>query len=232
MQNQPFQDSAAARAACFQGAEEALITSVEQMRRRFSVVRTCNELVRDIKATMHVPLPPHNLTVMQTLYDRERENVFNRCAAKEFPTTRKDFDDAIQDFVIIRKGKTPARLVRKIAANAWKQDPAADRRFQNAGPQGHTSTAYKGRPEIYAPSVVWAFADAIARAAGRARFSIGHHGEVTITHENKGGGVMFRVLVAAVRWAMTVAWLAAAPPSTAPPTVKPEGILRLIKRGR
>jgi hypothetical protein len=156
--------------------------------------------------------------------------VFNQLATQECPTVRKAFDEAIQDFVIIREGKTPARVVRKIAANAWKQDSRADRRVRNAAPQDDISTAYKGRPEKYPPEVVWAFADAVARAAGREHFSMGHHGDATLADE--GGGAMFQVLVAAVRWAMSAAWLCAAPPGTAPPTVKPEGILTLLKRGR
>jgi hypothetical protein len=230
LRTEPFQDSPAERAKLLQRTEEALVKSVEDMTPRLPVPRTCDELVRNIKATMHVPLPPSNLTVMQTLGERVRDKVFNQSAAEACPTVWKEFGEAIQDFVIYREGKTPARVVRKIAANAWKQDPAADRRVQNAGPQGDVSTAYKGRPEIYDPSVVWAFADTIARAAGCEHFSIGHHGDATITDE--GGGPMLRVLVAAVRWAMTAAWLGAAPPGTAPPMVKPEGILTLIKRGR
>jgi hypothetical protein len=121
-------------------------------------------------------------------------------------------------------------VVRKIAANAWKQDSGADRRVRNALAQDDISHAYKGRPEKYPPEVVWAFADTIARASGCEHFSIGHHGDATFG--NEGGGPMLRVLVAAVRWAMTAAWLGAAPLGTPPPVVKPEGILSLIKRGR
>jgi hypothetical protein len=230
LQTQPFQDSPAQRAALFRCTEEALIKSVEDMRRRFPVARTCDELVKDIKATMHLPLPPHNSTVMQLLIDRTRDKVFNQSAAETFPADWKGFGEAIQDFVIFRAGKTPARVVRKIAANAWKQDPVADRRVRNAAPQDDISTVHKGRPEKYPPEVVWAFADAIARAVDGEHFSIGHHGDATIGDE--GGGAMLQVLVAAIRWAMTAAWLGAAPPGTAPLTVKPEGILTLIKRGR
>jgi hypothetical protein len=230
LRTEPFQDSPAERAKHLQRTEGALVKSVEDMTRRFLATRTVDELVKDIKATMRVPLPPHNLTVMQTLFDRARDEVFNQSAAETFPTVRKRFGEAIQDFVIYRVGKTPARVVRKIAANIWKQDAGADRRVRNAAPEDDISNAYKGRPEKYSPEAVWAFADAIARAAGCEHFSIGHHGDATITDE--GGGAMLRVLVAAVRWAMTAAWLGAAPPGTAPPIVKPEGILALIKRGR
>jgi len=228
---QPFQDSPAHRAAHFQRTDQALIASVEEMRRRVSVARTREELVNDIKATMHVPLPPHNFTVIQTLFEAERAKVFNQFAAQEFTLLRRSFGEAIQDFLITRRGKTPARTARKIAANAWKWDAAADRRTRKKARQGGASL-YKGRPEIYNADVVWAFADAIARAAVSEHFSIGHHGDAAITEENTGGGAMFRVLVAAVRWALTAAWLGAGPPGTPPPTVKPEGILTVIKRGR
>jgi hypothetical protein len=44
---------------------------------------------------------------------------------------------------------------------------------------------------------------------------------------------MLNALVASVRWAMTAAWMIAAPPeATTPPTVRTEGILSVIKRGR
>jgi hypothetical protein len=230
LRTQPFQDSPANRAAQFQRTQEVLIESVEEMRRGFSVARTCDELVKDIKATMHVPLPPHKSTVMQILFDRVRDKVFNQSASEAFPADRRGFGEAIQDFVIFRAGKTPARVVRKIGANAWKQDPVADRRVRHTAAQGDISTVYKGRPEKYPPEVVWAFADAIARAVNCEHFSIGHHGDATISDE--GGEPMFRVLVASVRWAMAAAWLGAAPPGTAPPIVKPEGILAVIKRGR
>src|SRR5262249_15657306 len=157
---------------------------------------------------------------------------FNQGGAAQFSTVRQDFGNAIQDFVVIRDGRTPARTTRKIADRAWKRDPAAERRVLRAGPRDDTSTAYKGRPETYPPDVVGAFAEAIARAAGRKHFSTGHHGDVTITDKNKGGGPMLRVLVAAMRWAMMTAWQMAAPPGTTPPAVSPEGILSLVKRGR
>jgi len=188
--------------------EKALNESIDDMRRRLGVPHTCDELAKDIKATMRILLPQHNSTVVQTLFDRVRDEVFNQSAAEAFPTFRKGFGEAIQDFVIFREGKTPTRVVRKVAANAWKQDPVADRRIRNAAPQDDISTLYKGRPEKYPPEVVWAFADAIARAVDREHFSIGHHGDATIADE--GGGAMLRVLVASVRWAMTAAWLGAA----------------------
>jgi hypothetical protein len=230
LRTEPFQDSWAERAKHLQRTEGALVESVEDMTRRFPAARTRDELVKDIKATMHVPLAPYNLTVVQTLMDRAREEEFNQSAAAAFPAVRKEFGEAIQDFVVSRAGKTPSRRVKKTAAKTWKQDSGADRRVRNAAPEDDISNAYKGRPEKYSPEAVWAFADAIARTAGCEHFSIGHHGDATITDE--GGGAMLRVLVAAVRWGMTAAWLGAAPPGTAPPIVKPEGILALIKRGR
>jgi hypothetical protein len=227
-----FEDIAKKRAILVKRADELLIASVHEMSRRLNLTRSSSDLVRDIKATMNITLPPYGLTVIQTLFERERAKAFNQCGAEQFPTVRKDFGNAIQDFVVVRDGRTPARTTRKIADRAWKWDHAADRRVLRAGSRNDTSTAYKGRPETYPPDLVWAFADAIARAAGRKRFSTGHHGDVAITDKNKGGGPMLRVLVAAMRWAMMTAWQMAAPPRTPPPAVSPEGILSLVKRGR
>jgi hypothetical protein len=40
------------------------------------------------------------------------------------------------------------------------------------------------------------------------------------------------VLVAAVEWAMCVAWQFSAPPGSRPPKVKAEGILRILKEAK
>jgi hypothetical protein len=168
--------------------------------------------------------------VIQVLCERERAKAFNQSASDQFPTIRGNFDDAITDFVIVREGKTSARKLRKIAANAWKWDHAEDRRIRNAKKGGRF--LHMGRPEVYDPRVVWAFADVSASAADRPRFSTGHHGDVAISSDSKAGSPMLHVLVAAVQWAMIRGWQCAGPPGTEPPTVKPEGILTLIKRGR
>ena len=230
--SETFEDSASQRAALVKHADETLIASVNEMNRRLHLTRPDGELVRDIKATMNVALPSYGFTVIQTLCERERAKAFNQYAADGFPTIREDFGNAIQDFVIVREGRTPARKTRKIADNAWKWDHAADRRVRNSVRRGDRRSLHKGRPEIYDPDVVWAFADAIAQAAGREHFASGHHGDLTLADENKVGGPMFRVLVAVLQWAMTMAWMMAAPRGTARPIVKPEGILTLIKRGR
>lgn len=86
---------------------------------------------------------------------------------------------------------------------------------------------YKGRPEIYDRDVVWAFHDATARASGQPH--------ITWTRridDNKSIGVTLGVLVAAVRWAMCVAWQCSAEPGTEPPEVRAEGLIRIIKRRR
>jgi hypothetical protein len=227
-----FEDSAEQRAALVKRAEETLIARVNEMNCRLHLTRTIDALTRDIKATMLVVLPPYDFTVIQTLYERERAKAFNQDAATAFASVRQEFGNAIQDHVIVRQGRTPTRQTRKMADNAWKWDQAEDRRIRNPANRGDTRSLHKGRPETYDPGVVWAFADAIARAAGREHFAAGHHGDLTITDKDKGGGPMFRVLVAAIQWAMTIAWMGAAPPGTVPPIVKPEGILTLIKRGR
>jgi hypothetical protein len=218
------------RAVAAQRAEDALAASVEHLRLKYRLTRSTAELVKDVKATMHIAVPPHGLTVVQTLCDHYRDEAFNQLAADEFPAIREDFDTTIQDFA--RAANTPARKARQIAKNAWKADRAADRRALKAAQSGDSSSPYRGRPEKYEPGVVWALADAITRASGRPRFSIGRHGDKTLGDDNRPSGPMFRVLVAAVEWAMTAAWMVAAVPGTAAPQVKPEGILTVIKRGR
>jgi hypothetical protein len=139
------------------------------------------------------------------------------------------FENEVRDF-LIRNYQTPRRKAGQIARNAWKEDPGADRRARALKPSAANKnkilSAHRGRPDLYDPHVVWAFADSIAAAAGRKKFSLGHHGDKAIIDEQMAGP-MLRVLVAAVRWAMTTA-----EPGAAPRLVKTEGILTLIKRGR
>src|SRR5262249_33036213 len=146
----------------------------------------------------------------------------------------RSFVETTRDFMTAHDGRTPARKVRKTARNAWREDPGADRRVREMErqPAAKFRSRYKGRPEKHDPGIVWAFADAITRAAGREHFSTGHHGDEAITEKNQKGGPMLRVLVASIRWAMTNAWFAASPSRTEPPKVKPEGVLTVIKRGR
>ena len=211
-------------ASLLRDTERRLLAKVEHMARKLSLTHATVEIANDIKATMNAPLP-NNFTVMQTLCERYRADAFNDSAAETFPGIREAFDNAIQEFATVRG--TSARKARRLVDNAWKWDHAADRRVR----EGSTAP-YKGRPEVYDRDVVWAFADAIARTAGRERFATGHHGDVTFTEKDDKGGPMLRVLVASIQWATIAAWQGAAPPGTAPPTVKPEGILTVLKRGR
>jgi hypothetical protein len=227
-----FEDGPAQRAQLVQLAEAALIARIDEMRRRLRLERTTDDLAKDIKATMHVQLPPYNYTVSLTLGDHERAKEFNRKAGDTFPSVRQEFGNAIGDFAVVREGRTAARKIRKMAKNAWKWDDAADRRIRNQARKGSNRSPYRGRPEKYDVWVVQAFADAIARAAGCKQFSTGRHGDATLTDKSKIGGAMFRVLVAAIQWARTMAWLTDAPWGTAPPNSKPEGILTVLKRGR
>jgi hypothetical protein len=222
--DRPSEDGPSQRAAIVQPAEKSLGDSVEVMRRKLRLTRGTAEIVNDIKATMNSPLPPYNFTVIQTLCERHRADDFNERAAGAFPAVRKKMK-AIRDLATAQGAS--ARKARKLEDNAWKWDHAADRRVREGSAAPH-----KGRPEVYDRAVVWAFADAIARAAGREGFATGHHGDVTITEKDEKGGPMFRVLVASVRWAMMAAWQVNAPPGTKRPTVKPEGILTVIKRAR
>jgi hypothetical protein len=223
--DKPFDDGPSRRAAILQTAEKSLGESVEVMRRKLGLTCNTSEIVKNIKETMNAPLPPYNFTVIQTLCERYRANAFNDSAAEAFPGSREAFDNALREFATARG--ISARKARRLIDNAWKSDHAADRRVREG-----SAAPYKGRPEVYDRDVVWAFADAIARTAGREHFATGHHGDVTITEKDDKGGPMFRVLVASIQWAMIAAWQGAAPPGTVRPTVKPEGILTALKRNR
>ena len=187
------------------------------MRRKLVLTRKTAEIVSDIKATMGAPLPPYNFTVIQTLCERYRANAFNDSAAEMFPDVREEFGNAIRDFATARG--TSARKARKLAGNAWKWDHAVDRRVWEG-----SATPYKGRPEVYDREVVRAFADAIARAIGRS-----HVSWTRGTNDNKSSGAILAVFVAAVQWAICVAWQCSAPPDSELTEVKAEGLLGIIK---
>jgi hypothetical protein len=200
-----------------------------KMRRRFRLNQGTTTIVNHIKKTMHEKVPPHGFTVFRALSDRERQNAFSRRAANQFPEIRRAFDDAIQDFVVVMEGRVSTRKARKIARNAWKEDPGANRRAREQMKhctKSRMRSIHRGRPEVYDRQVVYAFADAIAKAAGRKRFPIGHRSDVTI-RDNKNGGAMLCTLVAAVEWALTI--VAAGSSEAVAPRVKPESILAIIK---
>ena len=195
-----------------QEAEAKLAAEAEQLRAKLCLSRSTIEIVNDVKATMGTRLASQGQTVLQTLCERERPT-FDSLDAAIIQDVRREFQDAVRDFLRSNEVTVSARKTRKFTDDLWRQNAAT-----------------RGRPEIYDPSVLLAFADAIARAAGRPRFTTGHHGNTTLSDDK--GGPLFRVLVAAVRWAMVIAWQSFAPPGAAPPIVKPEGILTALKRAR
>lgn len=214
------------RAAVLSRAEQALLDAIERLRARYQPNRPADKILVTVKAVLHSPLMPSMETVFQRLYDRERSRVFNDRAENEFPDVRRNFDAAIVEFAA-KVDDTSRRTALRIAANAWKSNRDADRRAL-AG-ERHP---YKGRPVEYDQAVVWAFVDSIVSATGQNSFATGHHGDQTLIDE-ASAGPMLNALVASVRWAMTAAWMIAAPPeATTPPTVRTEGILSVIKRGR
>ena len=178
------------------------------------------EYLQAIKATMNRSVGCHGLTVLQRLY-------LEPIKSQPDPVP-EGFENEVRNY-LIRNHQTARRKARQIARNAGKEDPGADRRVRALKPSAANKnkilSAHRGRPDLYDPHVVWAFADSIAAAVGR-KFSVGHHGDNAITDERMAGP-MLAVLVAAVRWAMTMA-----EPGAATPLVKTEGILTLIKRGR
>ena len=222
MSDKPTGDGPSQRAATFQRACASLLAEVDHMRRSLGLNCTTEKIAKGIKETMHIRLPPYGTTVIDILCEHERERAFNKKAAETFPLERRKFAD---DLVAVMERGTPARKIRNVIKKAWKWDPAADRRTREG-----SATPFRGRPEVYDRDVVWAFADVIARAAGREHFAIGHHGDETITKTSDKGGPMFRVLIAGVEWAMIAAWMCAAPPGTPAPQAKPEGILTVLKR--
>ena len=200
-------------------AESALESAVKRMCLKLKLRGEATEYLHAIRATMNRPVGRHGLTVCQRLY---LEPIKSRPEpVPEF------FENEVRNY-LIRNHQTPRRKARQIARNAWREDSGADRRVRALKPSAANKnkilSAHRGRPDLYDPHVVWAFADSIAEATGR-KFSVGHHGDKAITDERMAGP-MLAVLIAAVRWAMAMS------PVITPPLVKTEGILTLIKRRR
>jgi hypothetical protein len=227
LSDKPLHDGPVERAAAVRRAHDVLVAAIEDMKRSLQLGQDTLTILDTIKQAMHVVVPPHGFTVLQALCERERQNAFNQTAADQFPTIRQDFEHAIQDFMIAREGPVSARRVHKVARNAWKIDPAADRRILEQQSPDRLRSHYRGQPELYDRGVVLAFESAIARAAGRSRISWTRG-----TKDNMSRGVMLEVFIAAVQWAMCVAWQCSAPPGRMPPTTKAEGLLRIVKAKR
>ena len=220
MSDKTFDDGPSQRAVIAQQAEKLLKAAVENMSRELGLDRTTGEILSDIKAILHAPLPPYNFTVLQTLSERYRADAFNDIAAEIFPVERKILDKAICHRATARG--VSARKARRLSDNAWKWDRAADRRMREG-----SSQPYRGRPEIYDPGVVCSFHDKIAGAIGQPH--------ITWTRridDAKSIGATLDVLVAAVGWAMCVAWQCSAKPGTEFPEVRAEGLIKIIKRHR
>jgi hypothetical protein len=240
------------RAKVVQQVYDLLVARVEQMRSALKLSQESDALLQEIKKTLHTQVrgprgtfawigtegsvreaTSETLTVLQVLYERQTTTAFNQ-TDDEPPAY---FVDAIQDFMIARNGKTPTRKVHSTARNAWRDDPGADSRIREEAlsPSEGFHSPYRGRPEKYNPEVVLAFADAIGRAIGRSQISW-TRGKGNLDHrdipDHASRGVVLDVLVAAVEWAMCVAWQHAGPSGSKPPNVKAEGILRIVKTTR
>jgi hypothetical protein len=243
MSDKPSSDDVSTRSP-ERRAHDALVTTVEQMRRAFDLCQETNAILNEIKNTLHAevrgqadtflwmemgdeageiaPAKCGGLTVLQVLCERESATAFNQTDDKPPPY----FVDAIQGFMVERDGRKSARKVRKTVRNAWRENPGAERRVREMErqPAAKLRSPYRGRPEIYDPAVVLAFADAIARSTGRLRISWTRG-----TTDNKSRGEMLDVLVAAVEWGMCVAWQSFGGPGSQPPKVNAEGIIRILK---
>ena len=237
------------RATVLRRSHDALVASVEQMRRALKLPQEADTILEQIKKTLHAEVReqvgtfnwienegparanPGGLTALQVLCEKERATAFNK-TDDEVPDY---FEDAIQDFMIAHDGKTPTRKVRKTARSAWRDDPGADRRIREREPlspgEGFCSP-HLGRPEKYDPDVVLAFEGVIARAIGKPKISW-TRGKGNLDHrdipDHASRGVVLDVLVAAVEWAMCVAWHQSAPTGSKPSKVMAEGILRILK---
>ena len=236
------------RATVLRRSHDALVASVEQMRRALKLPQEADAILEQIKKTLHAQVREQRtfvwmetewsgqatseaLTVLQLLYERPPATAFNK-TDDEVPDY---FEDAIQDFMIAHDGKTPTRKVRKTARSAWRDDPGADRRIREREPlspgEGFCSP-HLGRPEKYDPDVVLAFEGVIARAIGKPKISW-TRGKGNLDHrdipDHASRGVVLDVLVAAVEWAMCVAWHQSAPTGSKPSKVMAEGILRILK---
>src|SRR5262249_14916983 len=77
----------------------------------------------------------------------------------------------IRDLMVAQKERVSARQAHNTARNAWKEDPAADRRIREMEklPPDQFHSPYRGQPEIYNRGVVLAFEKTIASAIGRSR---------------------------------------------------------------
>jgi hypothetical protein len=225
--------AAASRPDCeFDRAEAALERAVKRMCLKLKLPAELAECLQTIKATMYRATGYQGFTVLQMLYELERVKSLSDFVPEFFKNVPEVFENEIRDF-LLRNCKTPSRKARQIARSAWKENLAADRRVRARERLDNANkilSAHRGRPDVYDPYVVWAFVDSILEVAGCKKFSVGRHGDKTIADEQMAGP-MLAVLVAAVRWAMTIAWMSAAAPTHAPPLVKTDGILTLIKRG-
>jgi hypothetical protein len=199
LSGKPLSDERRERAAVVDRAHDVLVNAIEEMRRRLRLSQDTSAILKAIKQAMHEKVPPHDFTVCQTLFEREYQIAFNLAAADEFPTERQEFEQAIRDCMV----RAPIREVRKVARNAWREDPGADRRIREMEhqPADQWQSPYRGRPQLYDPGVVLAFESAVARAIGRSHISWTRRED-----DNKSEGPVLDVLVAAVQWAMCVAW--------------------------
>jgi hypothetical protein len=181
-------------------------------------------LLAEIKATLHKPIPPNDLTVMQALCDQNRARVFNEIAGEAYPNKYLRFIATISE-AVINSSDASRRKARQIAENAWSWNEGADRRTR----AGHKSP-YRGRPDVYNPEVVKAMADAIARAVGEERFRWYHGVKAPAITDSAQAGPMVDIVCCAVDWAMLLAWQLSASPGTAAPKLKPEGVLSILRK--
>jgi hypothetical protein len=209
-------------------AEIALSEAVVEMRRKRRIERSASDMLKEIKQAMNETVPPHGMTVVQTLCQRERDKAFKLEFATGFSEVMSRGQKEIRDF--LQDNGTRARKRKQIAANAFSSDPGKYRRLRrevgsaeepnpNPNPEKLLSSA-KGRPEEYDAQVVWVFVQTIERAAGLGKFELGNR---------KGDGAMFQVLRRAMEWAMAIAWQGSAPPGGRRPKLNSQSLQIMIR---
>jgi hypothetical protein len=210
-------------------AEIALGKAIVEMCQKRHINRSASEIIKEIKATLNVRIPPFGMTVIETLCHRERDKAFARLLDEPglsglASRGQKEIRDFLQDI------GTPARKRKQIATNTFSVEPGKYRRLRrevgsaeephpNPSPAKLLSTA-KGRPEEFDAQVVWVFMQTIARAAGLGQFEPG---------DRDGNGAMFKVLLRAMEWGLAIASLGSRGSSRPRPKLNSQSLQIMIR---
>lgn len=232
MPDDPANIEMARRTRAMQFAERRLTATVDAMRLSYGLNRTTLEMVKEITGALgRETVPPTGLTVFLTLHQRSLDGTTTSLARNQVPTLIDDGVQAVRNFLQDHGIQSAER--RRIARNVMQPGPAKYDRLRDELDRAHLESrapsksvllsGSRGRPKVwYTEPVTRAFIVSIESATGR-KFTIGSRGDETIT-ENKGGGPMLRVLMAALEWSASVIWLCSRPGTGALPKVSAETV--------